>query len=241
MLISMLWIQCGASSDNGQDDDGLELKDENNQDDNMNNPDSLFTFLALGDSYTIGESVEVSERWPVQLVDRINAQHDVMDSAVIVARTGWTTDELNTGIDNASLDGPYNFVSLLIGVNNQFRGYPIEDYGPEFEALLDRAIAFSNNQPGRVFVVSIPDYGFTRFGQTRNPEQIAEEIDAYNAINKAIADDKGIAYFDITPISRRGLEDPTLVATDNLHPSGKMYEQWVDLIYPWMIAKIQDQ
>ena len=149
----------------------------------------------------------------------------------IVAKTGWTTDELQAGIDNANLaDSSYSLVSLLIGVNNQYRGRSVEDYKPEFTALLNQAIIFAGGRVERVFVVSIPDYAYTPFGNGNTT--ISEGIDEFNAANRQITESLGIRYFDITPISREGFADPALVASDGLHPSGKQYAQWVSLMLP---------
>ncbi len=189
-------------------------------------------YLALGDSYTIGESVAETLRWPVQLANRLSVNDVPVYAPLIIARTGWTTNELNTGINNANPTGTYDLVSLLIGVNNQYRGYSLDNYKVEFAALLDRAIAFADGKNSRVFVVSIPDYGVTPFGQNRNPEKIARELDEFNAAAKAICLQKAVIFYDITPISRQAIDHPELVASDGLHPSGEMYLQWVELIYP---------
>lgn len=190
-----------------------------------------FTYLALGDSYTIGHSVPENERFPVQLSDSLNAAGYEVTATRIVAKTGWTTDELQAGIANENgLSSSYHFVSLLIGVNNQYRGRPVDTYKPEFKALLDRAIEFAAGNKERVFIVSIPDYAYTPFGSGN--ADISEGIDIYNAANKEIAEEMGIRYFDITPISRQGLDQPELVATDNLHPSGEQYRRWVELMLP---------
>lgn len=189
-----------------------------------------FAYLALGDSYTIGHAVPASERFPEQLMDSL--WRDRTDKSVrVIATTGWTTDELQTGIDAAAdLGSQYDMVSLLIGVNNQYRSYPIDTYRVEFMALLEQAIAFADGDKSRVFVVSIPDYAYTAFGGGN--ATISAGIDAYNAINDSIAAAYGVTYFDITPISREGLDDPTLVAEDGLHPSGKQYSRWVALMLP---------
>ena len=189
------------------------------------------SFLALGDSYTIGQSVAESERWPNQLRDQINTNFDSLRivGVNIIARTGWTTQDLNSALNNENITGTYDLVSLLIGVNNQYRGYPIEDYPNEFKNLLTRAISYAGGKSEHVFVVSIPDYGYTPFGES-NQEKISSDIDAYNVINKRIADEYGINYYNITPISRDGLNKPELVASDNLHPSGEQYKLWVEKI-----------
>lgn len=200
-----------------------------------NNSDSTeYAYLALGDSYTIGESVSEADRWPVQLVASLKNAGISFAEPRIIARTGWTTNELMSAIDAADLNQTFDLVSLLIGVNNQYRGYKIDQQEREFEILLHKAIAFAGGDRSKVFVVSIPDYGVTPFGKNGNPEKIATEIDQYNAINKKIADLYQIQYFDITPISRLALGNPDLIARDGLHPSGLMYQEWVKLIFPWV-------
>ncbi|MBX2916504.1 MAG: SGNH/GDSL hydrolase family protein [Cyclobacteriaceae bacterium] len=182
-------------------------------------------FLALGDSYTIGESVAEAERWPNQLAVKLK-----IPQPKIIATTGWRTDNLTDAIEAEGLKPEYDLVSLLIGVNNQYQGKPIEVYEREFEVLLQTAIKLAKGKKKNVFVVSIPDYGYTPFGKAKQ-EKISLELDQYNTINKRIAARYGVYYFDITPISRKGLEDAELIAGDGLHPSGKMYGQWVELIY----------
>lgn len=185
-------------------------------------------YLALGDSYTIGESVDENLRWPVQLAARLNENGANYDDPQIIATTGWTTNELQAGINEANPQGPYDLVSLLIGVNNQFRGYEFSQYETEFVELLDQAIGFAGGDVNKVFVVSIPDYGLTPFGSRFGPEKIARELDEYNAYAKAQAEERGVNFYDITPISREAGQNPDLVARDNLHPSGEMYTRWVE-------------
>ena len=199
--------------------------------DTVSVPRDTLTYLALGDSYTIGESVAERDRWPVQLTREFNRSDwkVVIGDPEIIAQTGWTTQELKSAIDKRVIAKDYDLVSLLIGVNNQYRGYPLEDYPAEFETLLNMAISFAGNQASKVFVVSIPDYGYTPFGGG-NQQKISEEIDAYNEINRRISSEKAVKYFDITAISREGLQDPTLVAPDRLHPSGRQYRRWVQKI-----------
>lgn len=188
-----------------------------------------FTYLALGDSYTIGHSVPENGRFPVQLSDSLTTNGYEVTETRIIAKTGWTTDELQTGIDNAmELDSTYDFVSLLIGVNNQFRGRSVEDYKPEFKALLEQSIDFAGGNKDRVFVVSIPDYAFTPFGNGNT--SISDGIDDFNAANKEVSEELGILYFDITPISREGIDQTDLVASDGLHPSEEQYRRWVELM-----------
>jgi lysophospholipase L1-like esterase len=201
-----------------------------------------YQLLALGDSYTIGESVEISQRWPIQLMAQLRDSGTDIDTPRIIARTGWTTDELMTAIEQQNPDSnAYDLVSLLIGVNNQYRGYDIEQYETEFEELLQRAIAFSQEGERGVFVISIPDYGVTPFAASRDPEKIAMELDQYNQINQAITNRYGIQYFYITDFSRQAKNDPSLIASDGLHPSGRMYSQWVAQILPWAKRRLESQ
>jgi lysophospholipase L1-like esterase len=184
-----------------------------------------FSYLALGDSYTIGERVESSGRWPNQLIDSLEGQEIYLDSATIIAQTGWRTDELKAAL--ATHDKfDYDLVSLLIGVNDQYQGKTAASYEPAFEELLSLAIERVGGDKERVFVLSIPNYGYTPFGAL-NKEGITTEIAEYNQINKRIANDKGIWYFDISAISEQGLSDTALVAADQLHPSAQQYALWV--------------
>ncbi|MEE4311164.1 MAG: SGNH/GDSL hydrolase family protein [candidate division KSB1 bacterium] len=189
-------------------------------------------YLALGDSYTIGESVAESQRYPVLLVNRLREDGYMINDPLIIAKTGWTTDELAAGIDARQISGPYDMVSLLIGVNNQYRGRDVANYRDEFRALLQQAVGFAGGREENVFVLSIPDWGVTPFAASRDREIIAKEIDQYNAVNRDETENRGILYVDVTPISRQALEDPSLIAADGLHPSGKMYAAWVDLALP---------
>ncbi|MBT1689038.1 GDSL-type esterase/lipase family protein [Dawidia soli] len=186
-------------------------------------------FLALGDSYTIGESVAPTERWPVQLAAALRQKGLSCPDPTIIATTGWRTDNLRDAIHQAHLKPTYTLVSLLIGVNNYYQGKSVEAYAPEFEGLLSTAIALAGGQRAHVFVVSIPDYGYTPFGKDKQPT-ITLGIDRFNAANKAIAIRMGVTYIDITDISRRGLSETDLVASDGLHPSGKMYTAWTTRI-----------
>jgi lysophospholipase L1-like esterase len=184
-------------------------------------------FLALGDSYTIGESVSGTERWPDQLADSLRAQGIQISNPRIIATTGWRTDDLTRAISNARLKNEYSLVSLLIGVNNQYQGKSSVSYAVEFEDLLKMAIVLARGKKENVFVVSIPDYGFTPFGKQKQTA-ITAAIDEFNAINRRITERLGVKYFFITDITRLGLTQPDLVAADGLHPSGKMYSLWVE-------------
>lgn len=192
-------------------------------------------YLALGDSYTIGESVPENERWSNQLAELLRAspQLDGRDvEVIIIARTGWTTAELWQGIEMRAIQPPYDMVSLLIGVNNQYRGYDINEYREQFRFLLEKAIEYAGDKPANVFVLSIPDWGVTPFAAGRDAAKIAQEIDSFNVVNREEAEKLGIAYVDVTPVSRQAANDPSLIAGDGLHPSGRMYAEWAKLTLP---------
>lgn len=192
--------------------------------------DSL-RYLALGDSYTIGTSVETAERFPMQLVQALQKKGVKIQKPKIIARVGWSTDQLSAAMDRENLEGSsWDLVTLLIGVNNQYRGGSLEQYKLEFEVLLKRAIALAGNDKTKVIVISIPDYGVTPFGQRYQVGRISREIDEFNAANRKIAQQLGVAYCDITPISREALKDKSLIAGDQLHPSGKMYGRWAEAL-----------
>ncbi|MBC6111806.1 SGNH/GDSL hydrolase family protein [Pedobacter fastidiosus] len=195
---------------------------------------TTFTYLALGDSYTIGASVTQAESFPYQLQTFLKARDITIADPKIIAVTGWTTDDLQNAIKQAKLTQKYDFVTLLIGVNNQYRGYPLDSYKKEFSELLQTAIAFANGNKSKVFVISIPDWGATPFGKNaaKSPQTIGAEIDAFNAANKEITLAAGVSYTDITPGSRNAKTDPALIAADGLHPSGKMYAEWVNALLP---------
>jgi lysophospholipase L1-like esterase len=187
------------------------------------------TYLALGDSYTIGESVPLAENFPNQLAKSLNSDSVLVTAPQIVAKTGWTTDELLDAISKTTFRNKYDMVTLLIGVNNQYRNYDIAVFRTEFKKLLNLAINFASADTKKVFVLSIPDWGLTPFAQKngRNEAQIAQEINTYNAICKEEAEKLNVKFIDITPISRLAKTDLSLLANDGLHPSGKMYELWV--------------
>jgi lysophospholipase L1-like esterase len=194
-------------------------------------------YLALGDSYTIGEGVTVSDRWPVQLADRLQADGIPMQMPEFIAYTGWTTTNLIRALNETRPEGPYDMVSLLIGVNNQFQRKDPEIFTREFTDLLNIAIALAGDAE-RVLVLSIPDYGATPFGASR-AVQIAQDIDRYNELKAAICRDAGVTFVDITPISREAKNNLSLLAWDLLHPSGLMYARWVDEAYPAALKMLE--
>ncbi|WP_235186619.1 SGNH/GDSL hydrolase family protein [Dyella japonica] len=196
-------------------------------------------YLALGDSYSIGEGVPEAGRWPVQLAVRLRREGVALDDPTIIATTGWTTDELSAAMDAATLTPPYDLVSLLIGVNNQYRGRSADDYRDEFRRMLDRAIALARQRANRVLVLSIPDWGVTPFahGSGRDVLRIAEELDVYNAIASEEAEASGARFVDITAISR---QHPALLADDGLHPSAAQYALWTEAAVPVALAMLAD-
>lgn len=209
----------------------------------MNSPEGYTPqskYLALGDSYTIGEGVQDTERWPVQLVGSLREQAWMVDRPKIVAQTGWTTGELSEAIIRAGLIPSFHLVSLSIGVNNQYRGLSLDSYQVEFRQLLHVAIQLAGNEPGRVLVLSIPDWGVTPFAAGKDRLAIAAEIDAFNELNRIETAIQGAHYINITPLSRRAAGDASMIAHDNLHPSAKMYAGWVRLILPFAIQALSN-
>jgi lysophospholipase L1-like esterase len=191
-------------------------------------------YLALGDSYTIGEGVAADGRWPMQLARGLRADGIGLDDPQIIATTGWTTDELQAAIDDASPAPGFDLVTLLIGVNNQYRGLPLDDYLQQFQALLARAIALAAGRPQRVIALSIPDWGVTPFaaGSGRDLKRIADEIDAFNRDARIACGRRDVAFIDITPVSRQRGAEPSMLVDDGLHPSAAMYALWTALAHP---------
>ncbi|MBB1473033.1 MULTISPECIES: SGNH/GDSL hydrolase family protein [unclassified Luteimonas] len=191
-------------------------------------------YLALGDSYTIGEGVAPHARWTHGLARVLRADGIAIDDPLTIAATGWTTDELATAIDAAQPRGPFDFASLLIGVNDQYRGRDVAGYRDGFSALLDRAIAFVDGRTDRVLVLSIPDWGVTPFAAEsgRDLAGIARELDVYNTAARAICDARGVAFVDICPISRERGAEPAMLADDGLHPAAPMHAEWTRLALP---------
>ncbi|HEY4197948.1 MAG TPA: SGNH/GDSL hydrolase family protein [Mucilaginibacter sp.] len=198
----------------------------------------MLNYLALGDSYTIGESVPAGQSFPYQLVNELSKQKYPVNAPSIIATTGWTTDELIDAILKSDIKNKkYDFVTLLVGVNDQYRELNQDDYKIKFQQVLNTAINFAGGKKDHVFVLSIPDYGVTPFGKG-NESTIGPQIDQFNAINKQISVNAGINYLDITAISRLAKNDPDMIAVDGLHPSAKMYLEWVELLAPMVTAKL---
>jgi len=226
-LLSVIFFNC--SKDDGTINSNID-----------DNPDTTSTIklLSLGDSYTIGQSVCTSCRFPEQLKDslkKIQTQYDF--SLEIIATTGWTTTDLKNAIADSNLNNDFDLVTLLIGVNNQYQGKPFSLYENEFPELVSTAITLAKGDANRLIVVSIPDYAYTPFGQGNS--EISEEIDIYNAFARNYCNSNGITFIDITDITRLGLEQPQLVASDGLHPSELAYSKFVERLLPAALQKLQ--
>jgi len=194
--------------------------------------------LTLGDSYTIGEAVHADERWPMQLAGLLRTRGLIVSDPQIVARTGWTTGELAAGIDAAPPAAPFELVTLLIGVNDQYRGRPSAEYRAEFRSLLARATGFAGGRADHVIVISIPDWSVTPFAAGRDRAAIAHGIDVFNAINRQETAARGARYVDVAPVSRKAAQRTELIAHDGLHPSAAMYAEWVSLLLPVALAAL---
>jgi lysophospholipase L1-like esterase len=197
-----------------------------------------YTYLALGDSYTIGEQVEAKENFPNQVTAILKEKGIGFDAPEVVAQTGWTTDELQMAIKKAGLKQRYDFVTLLIGVNNQYRGRKVNDYVPEFESLLKQAIEFAGNDTNHVIVLSIPDWGATPFAAERDRNQIAKEIDEYNSACELISKKYKVHYINITQSTRESAADISFLTSDGLHPSGKEYARWAKKVVAFIQEKL---
>lgn len=190
------------------------------------------TMLCLGDSYTIGQSVAEDQRFPSLTRARLEQEGIHFKTPEIIAKTGWTTADLTSAINKNKPATTFDAVTLLAGVNDQYRGYDTAVYASQFESLLKMAIGFANGKKQHVFVLSIPDYSVTPFAANlqKTPVQISKELVAFNTINKRLAQQYDVHYIDITPISKLALQDAGLLANDKLHPSGKMYAMWAELL-----------
>lgn len=199
----------------------------------------MYTYLAFGDSYTIGQSVADAERFPNQAVEILRSQNFKISDPKIIAVTGWTTGDLLSELNTNPPQINYSLVSLLIGVNNQYQNRNIEEYKKEFTSLVNCSVFYAGNNKNRIFVLSIPDYSVTPFARNSEVQKTAGEIDSFNLANKTIAMQLGVNYLDITHISREAKTDPSLIASDGLHPSGKQYKLWAELLAVMMKKSFQ--
>ena len=204
-----------------------------------NTSQKTFSYLALGDSYTIGESVLSEKNFPQQVVALLRKVKVNIDDPAIIAKTGWTTDELQEQLSRVRLAVPFDFVTLLIGVNNQYRGRSATEYAQQFKELLQQAIGYAGDKTNQVIVLSIPDWGVTPFAKDRDKSKIAQEIDAFNAINEKISKQYNVHYINITPFTREAATDKTLVAEDGLHPSAKDYARWAEKVKEVMMKEMK--
>jgi lysophospholipase L1-like esterase len=201
--------------------------------------EKTYTYLALGDSYTIGESLAISESFPYQAVQLLRQKGYPFCAPEILAKTGWATDELLNAMTDTKLHKKYDFVSVLIGVNNQYRGRNKKEYAEQFEAILELSTAYSGNKPSSVFVLSIPDWGVTPFAEGRDREKIATEIDEFNMVNKNISAKLNVNYFDVTPGTREASSNDSLLALDQLHPSAKEYARWAEKLSKEIVNQLR--
>lgn len=188
------------------------------------------TWLALGDSYTIGEGVPLHENYPYQVLQLLRNQGLLFHAPEIIAKTGWTSNELIAHLHQVRLQPEYDYVSILIGVNNQYRGMEVKDFETTLEWLSEKALHLTNNHAEKVIVISIPDWGVTPFAQDRDTSMIHDAIDQFNAVNQKISKEKGFLYIDITTEYRSTGMLQESVVDDQLHPSGKVYKEWAEKV-----------
>ena len=196
-------------------------------------------YLALGDSYTIGQSVAENERFPAQTISLLRAQNISIKDPQYIAVTGWTTANLISAINSQNPQGPFDLVTLLIGVNDQYQGVDTATYRTRFTQLLNKAVELAGAKASHVFVLSIPDYSVTPFVPQPDKARVRREVDWFNAINKHVTLQNNIAYVDITPSSRQAETNPTLIANDGLHPSGLEYKKWAEMVAPLVKQALQ--
>ena len=235
-IFFLLTVMSGCTSNTNYNDEDLnidrdDLSDTSIVEDNLNTPlESPYSFIALGDSYTIGEGVNEDERWPNQFVDVAYENGVDFDQPMIIAETGWKTYDLLNAINQTNFTKKYDYISLLIGVNNQFNSRPIDEFEEDLNKLMDEMKRIKKND-GSIIIISIPDWGYTPFGESSDMSDISEQINLFNSSLRKFATTNGLKYVDVTEISRRGINEPDLITNDNLHPSGIMYLEWAKKIY----------
>ena len=235
-IFFLLTVMIGCTSNTNYNDEDLNIDRDNLSntlavEDNLNTPrESPYSFIALGDSYTIGEGVNEDERWPNQFVDVAYENGVDFDQPMIIAETGWKTYDLLNAINQTNFTKKYDYISLLIGVNNQFNSRPIDEFEEDLNKLMDEMKRIKKND-GSIIIISIPDWGYTPFGESSDMSDISEQINLFNSSLRKFATTNGLKYVDVTEISRRGINEPDLITNDNLHPSGIMYLEWAKKIY----------
>ena len=235
-IFFLLTVMSGCTSSTNYNDEDLNIDRDDLSDtlvveDNLNTPrESPYSFIALGDSYTIGEGVNEDERWPNQFVDVAYENGVDFDQPMIIAETGWKTYDLLNAINQTNFTKKYDYISLLIGVNNQFNSRPIDEFEEDLNKLMDEMKRIKKND-GSIVIISIPDWGYTPFGESSDMSDISEQINLFNSSLRKFATTNGLKYVDVTEISRRGINEPDLITNDNLHPSGIMYLEWAKKIY----------
>ena len=235
-IFFLLTVMSGCTSSTNYNDEDLNIDRDDLSDtliveDNLNTPrESPYSFIALGDSYTIGEGVNEDERWPNQFVDVAYENGVDFDQPMIIAETGWKTYDLLNAINQTNFTKKYDYISLLIGVNNQFNSRPIDEFEEDLNKLMDEMKRIKKND-GSIIIISIPDWGYTPFGESSDMSDISEQINLFNSSLRKFATTNGLKYVDVTEISRRGINEPDLITNDNLHPSGIMYLEWAKKIY----------
>ena len=235
-IFFLLTVMIGCTSNTNYNDEDLNIDRDDFSDtliveDNLNTPrESPYSFIALGDSYTIGEGVNEDERWPNQFVDVAYESGVDFDQPMIIAETGWKTYDLLNAINQTNFTKKYDYISLLIGVNNQFNSRPIDEFEEDLNKLMDEMKRIKKND-GSIIIISIPDWGYTPFGESSDMSDISEQINLFNSSLRKFATTNGLKYVDVTEISRRGINEPDLITNDNLHPSGIMYLEWAKKIY----------
>ena len=235
IFLSIFLLSASCETQNSSDDqiktNGIEEDNSKlNEIDIINSSVSKFSFLALGDSYTIGEGVEESKRWPNQFIDIAYEKGLYFEKPKIIAQTGWKTYDLLNAINETNFTKKYDYVSLLIGVNNQFNSRSIYEFEEDLDKIMDKIDIIRKNN-GSTIIISIPDWGYTPFAESYNRDTISYEINLFNKSLKNFADKNDIKYVDVTEISRKTLNEDDLLASDNLHPNGLMYLEWAKKIY----------
>ena len=235
IFLSIFLLSASCETQNSSDDQIItnDIEKDNsklNEIDIINSSVSKFSFLALGDSYTIGEGVEESKRWPNQFIDIAYEKGLYFEKPKIIAQTGWKTYDLLNAINETNFTKKYDYVSLLIGVNNQFNSRSIYEFEEDLDKIMDKIDIIRKNN-GSTIIISIPDWGYTPFAESYNRDTISYEINLFNKSLKNFADKNDIKYVDVTEISRKTLNEDDLLASDNLHPNGLMYFEWAKKIY----------